>query len=223
MSAFWLRAVDENGRCAILDCPEALAEWRPAPNYRFQLEIWNGERHLATAECYDDSAESIIEEVVTRHFHRPFDDTLSHPGEVICLRDLYTKGECDVFAVALREIIGGDLEAVTDNQDDRGRKARLPALVHAGVYLDGRVYDIDGSLEASEWSMRWHENGGVVDGACGPISRKRLQKIQRTVHTATEIERATSVAWLIAALTGRLDAKQLATYHALQHPTKLAA
>src|SRR3546814_5051196 len=56
---------------------------------------------------------------------------------------IYAHGGCDVFAVALQRIIGSDLYAVTDPIDEKGKRVRLPHLVHAGAYDGDDVIDIE--------------------------------------------------------------------------------
>src|SRR3546814_17657415 len=45
---------------------------------------------------------------------------------------IYAHGGCDVFAVALQRIIGGDIYAVNATIADKGKRVRIPHLVHAG-------------------------------------------------------------------------------------------
>src|SRR3546814_10328743 len=85
-------------------------------------------------------------------------------------RFIYAHGGCDVFAVALQRIIGGDLYAVTDPIDEKGKRVRIPHLVHAGVYDGDDVIDIEGRSPADSWSQRWRENGGcMMEGRTGSV------------------------------------------------------
>src|SRR3546814_14476217 len=81
---------------------------------------------------------------------------------------IYAHGGCDVFAVALQRIIGGDLYAVTDPIDEKGKRVRIPHLVHAGVYDGDDDIDIEGRSPAESWSQPWRANGGrVMEGDPG--------------------------------------------------------
>src|SRR3546814_1110769 len=94
---------------------------------------------------------------------------------------IYAHGGCDVFAVALQRIIGGDLYAVTDPIDEKGKRVRIPHLVHAGVYEGDDVIDIEGLSPADSCCQRWRENGGCMmeekigrAHVCTPVTNAHL-------------------------------------------------
>ncbi len=210
MKPYWILARDNLLRSAVLDSPAALEEWIDLAEPAFTLTLMQESVELATRPLaqYAD-VEDILEAVI-----QMISPDSSH-GE--SFYSIFARGGCDVFAVALQEIIGGDLYAVTDPVDEKGRAARIPNLVHAGVYDGDDVIDIEGRSPSDHWSQRWRENGGcIMEGATGPVEAKDLEKFQSTTHTKAEIYSATKIAWLIAALVGALDEDQAAEYRKMQ-------
>src|SRR3546814_19505006 len=84
---------------------------------------------------------------------------------------------------AIGVIIGGDLYAVTDPIDEKGKRVRIPHLVHAGVYDGDDVVDIEGRSPADSWSQRWRANGGcMMEGSTGSVDAEEMEKFQSHKH-----------------------------------------
>ena len=210
MKPYWLLARDNLLRSAVLDSPEAVETWIDSAEPSFTIALMQESAELASAsdlQCSD--AEELIEAVIK----------LASPDSPHreSFYAIYAHGGCDVFAVAMQRIIGGDLYAVTDPIDERGKRVRIPNLVHAGVYDGDDVIDIEGRTPVDDWSQRWRENGScTMEGSTGSVEAKELEKFQSTTHTPAEIYTASKIAWLIAALTGALDDDKLAEYRIMQ-------
>lgn len=90
-------------------------------------------------------------------------------------------GCCVVFAQALQNVIGGEVVVVT-NEDERAD--------HAGVLLDGKIYDFDGPLRPEDFMERfarnehvqtrgWRriEDGDLEDAIRDPSLQKKLESL----------------------------------------------
>lgn len=117
---------------------------------------------------------------------------------------VYTQGDCEVFAVALQEIIpGSSLVAVYDPVNpETGRKTRgAPYLIHAGVRDGDTVYDIRGASEVYSWVSVWMENGNASElSRWGAVDVKELERMQKQKVTPLELEIAKPFADLVSSL-----------------------
>lgn len=206
MSPYWLLARDNFLRSAVLDSPEAVEEWIEIAEPGFSITLMHESSELRALRPADYAdAEDVIEALI----QTPSPDSPHNES----FHAIYARGACDIFAVALQKIIGGDLYAVINPEDEKGE----PDLIHAGVYDGDNVIDIEGSVDVDTWSGNWRQNGGCfMDGSTGPISAQELQDLQIVVHTPEDIDTATKIAWLIAALSGALDDDMLETYRSIQ-------
>ncbi|QAY80431.1 hypothetical protein [Sphingosinicella sp. BN140058] len=208
LDPFWLRANDDAGPAAAIDDEDRLSQWLACHGTGSTVDLMQGHSRINRLDCSHicDLGSFIDALIALPSPDGSYGSTFSQ---------IYTAGNCDVFAVAFQGIAGGDLYAVTDPKDDKGRRVRLHSLVHAGVYSQETVYDIEGAHSASEWSLRWRQNGGCTDdGTTDIITAARLQRLQMCKHSQTEIAAAARIAWPIAALTGALDAVGIARYRA---------
>lgn len=210
MAPYWILAKDNLLRSAVLDSPEAVEKWIDAAESEFTVTLM----HESAEACalppaqyadVDELLEAVINMVSPDSAHRE------------SFYEIYARGGCDVFAVALQRIIGGDLYAVTDPIDEKGKRVRVPHLVHAGVYDGDDVIDIEGRTQVDEWSHRWRENGGcTMEGTTDSVEAADLEKYQSAEHTPGAIFAASKIAWLVAALVGALDQDQAIAYRAMQ-------
>jgi hypothetical protein len=210
MTPYWLLAKDDLFRSAVIDSPEAFDKWIESAEPSFSITLMQESSEIVTLSGIEITD---IDELIETIADLPSPDSPLKET----FQSIYEIGDCDVFAVALQRIIGGEIYAVTDPFDERRNRARLPHLVHAGVYDGENVIDIEGATEIDSWSSRWRETGNcIIEGDTGPIDAKRLEKIQSTTHTPGQIYAATKIAWLIAALAGALNEEQLAQYRKMQ-------
>jgi hypothetical protein len=116
----------------------------------------------------------------------------------------YTQGDCEVFAAALLEFIpdGVPIAVYDPVNPETGRKVRgAPYLIHAGVMVDDKVYDVRGAHDAKTWIGRWFENGNASDYAeWGTVDIKDLMRMQKSKITVDQITEAKPFAQIIAAL-----------------------
>lgn len=210
MRPYWILARDQLLRSAVLDSPDAFEKWTELAEPAFTITLMHETTEIASlspAEYAD------VDELVEAVINIPSPDSPHKES----FYQVYARGGCDIFAVALQRIIGGDLYAVTDPIDERGKRQRVPSLVHAGVYDGDDVIDIEGRSEVDEWSHRWRENGGcTMEGSTGPVEAKDLEKFQSARHTPGAVYAASKIAWLVAALIGALNDEQAAAYRAMQ-------
>lgn len=111
----------------------------------------------------------------------------------------YKEGDCEVFAVALLSEIGeGQLVAVWEPSPDEDDVLAAPYLAHAGVLLDGMVYDVDGGTDYEEWVSDWVERTSVPDDAdWGAVTQEFLEDMQAEPISAEALQKAKGYAALL--------------------------
>lgn len=114
----------------------------------------------------------------------------------------YKEGDCEVFAVALLSVIGeGQLVAVWEPSPDEDDVLAAPYLAHAGVLLDGMVYDVDGRTGYEEWVSAWVERTGAPDDAdWGAVTQEFLEDMQAEPIGSEALQKAKGYVALLVQL-----------------------
>jgi len=116
----------------------------------------------------------------------------------------YTRGDCDVFAVALARLIpDGQIVGIVDPFDESGEiiLGAPPHLIHAGLYVDEYVIDIRGIHDRHEWESKWAEKGSA-DCEFEFLDQEQLEDMQGVKMDEAEIEEAMRIAALVAVANG---------------------
>lgn len=180
------------------------------PDGDLDIEILDDEdgRRLPMRVPRDAIYEEDLEFLASSILEAAFEADCPHkPG--MSISDAYTQGDCDVFAVALLEAAGtGSLHAVLDPYDDRGRKAKTPYLIHAGLRVYGDrpndcgevILDITGRTQESSWNSTWSENGQCFEPRVETVDQSELEAFQATPIARSEIDLAAPYAQLVLTL-----------------------
>jgi len=116
----------------------------------------------------------------------------------------YTRGDCDVFAVALGRLIpDGQVVGIVDPFDENGEiiLGAPPHLVHAGLYVDDYVIDVRGIHDRHEWEAKWAEKGSA-DCEFEFLDQEQLEGMQGGSMDEDQIQEAMRIARLVAVANG---------------------
>src|SRR3546814_18413183 len=140
MRPYWILARDHLLRSAVLDSPDAFEKWTELAEPAFTVTLMHETTEIASlspAEYVD------VDELVEAVINIPSPDSPHKES----FYQVYARGGCDIFAVALQRIMGGELYAVTDPIGDSGKRTRVPRPVPRQVYGGDEVIDIEDQPE----------------------------------------------------------------------------
>jgi hypothetical protein len=205
----WSVAIAGDGGFGPVRCIEDVIRWvemNPEAD-TVSLEIWKGGASVTVRAGTDAVVEG---EDCASTAMMLVEELMGSPcphQEGCSIRDVYTRGDCEILAIALQEALGGSgtPHAVSNPEDDRGRRVRMPYLVHAGLMVDtdqgDMILDVDGLTDPETWGSEWMRNGDCWDiGTWGPVTKRRLESMQKSRMSTEDLELAAPSATLLATL-----------------------